>query len=49
VCGYLRKFYPWYLAGYRTPAGLLGSMLRAPTLDEALDMLSSVMRASSPA
>jgi nifR3 family TIM-barrel protein len=49
VCGYMRKFYPWYLAGHRTPPGLLESMLRAPTLDEALGMLPSSLRASSPA
>lgn len=49
VCGYMRKFYPWYLAGHRTPPGLLESMLRAPTLDEALGMLSSRLGASSPA
>jgi tRNA-dihydrouridine synthase B len=49
VCGYMRRFYPWYLAGYRTPPGLLEGMLRAPSLDEALVLLDSGLEASAAA
>ncbi|MGI9540100.1 MAG: tRNA dihydrouridine synthase [Miltoncostaeaceae bacterium] len=37
--GYLRKFYPWYLAGYDVPHEVAQSMLREPTVQEALSCL----------
>ena len=45
VVGYMRKFYPWYLAGHDIAPGLLEAMLREPSLDGALAML----RAGDPA
>lgn len=37
--GYLRKFYPWYLAGYEVPHEVAQSMLREPTVERALSRL----------
>ena len=31
ACGYLRKFYPWYLAGYPVSAPELAGLLTIPT------------------
>lgn len=49
VCGYMRKFYPWYLAGNPTSPGLLDDMLRAPALDDALAMLRAGAGVPAPA
>jgi tRNA-dihydrouridine synthase B len=38
-CAYMRKFYPWYLAGHEVSAAERERMLTAPTLDEALTHL----------
>jgi tRNA-dihydrouridine synthase B len=47
ACGYLRKFYPWYLAGHGVDGARLEALLTAPTLDEALDLLRAL--AAEPA
>ena len=39
ACSYMRKFYPWYLAGQPVPTATLEQMLRAPTLEDALELL----------
>lgn len=44
VCGYMRKFYPWYLAGTTVRSEDLSAMLRAETLDDAL----AILRAQVP-
>ena len=47
ACGYLRKFYPWYLAGYPVSAPELSALLTLPTVDAALARLRDL--AASPA
>lgn len=47
--GYMRKFYPWYLAGQDAPPGLLEQLVRVPTLDEALELLHTAVRAPAAA
>jgi nifR3 family TIM-barrel protein len=47
ACGYMRKFYPWYLAGHGVPTADLEVLLTTPTLDEALQRLRAL--AASPA
>lgn len=49
ACGYMRKFYSWYLAGYDLPPGLLEALVREPELDGALSMLSDAVGAGLPA
>lgn len=49
ACGYMRKFYPWYLAGQDVPPGTLEQLVRLPTLDEALDLLAAVAATPVPA
>lgn len=49
ACSYMRKFYPWYLAGHRTPQGTLDALVRAPTLEEALALLRAALAAPAPA
>lgn len=39
ACAYMRKFYPWYLAGLEVPGPDRDALLVAPTLDGALDLL----------
>lgn len=39
---YMRKFYPWYLAGEAVPTERIQQMLTAPTLDDALELLRRV-------
>ena len=36
ACGYMRKFYPWYLAGHGVARADLEDLLTIPTLDGAL-------------
>ena len=36
---YMRKFYPWYLAGRHLPAGEMEALVTAPTLEDALARL----------
>jgi tRNA-dihydrouridine synthase B len=40
--GYMRKFYPWYLAGHEAVASELPALLTAPTIDAALARLGSL-------
>jgi tRNA-dihydrouridine synthase B len=40
--GFMRKFYPWYLAGYDVGQPVLGELVTAPTVDAALDRLRSL-------
>ena len=47
--GYLRKFYPWYLAGYDIPASELAELLTAPSSGAALARLRSLAAASAAA
>jgi tRNA-dihydrouridine synthase B len=47
--GYMRKFYPWYLAGHDVPASVLSELLTAPTIDAALMRLRSLAAASAAA
>jgi tRNA-dihydrouridine synthase len=49
ACGYMRKFYPWYLAGHDLPPGVLEELLTTPTLDGALARLRSVAAAPAAA
>lgn len=46
ACSYMRKFYPWYLAGQPAPTVTLEQMLRAPTLEDALELLDRAARAA---
>ena len=47
--GYLRKFYPWYLAGYDIPQPELAQLLTAPSAGAALARLRSLAAASAAA
>ncbi len=47
--GYLRKFYPWYLAGHDVGAPTLSALLTDPTLEGALARLRSLASASAAA
>jgi tRNA-dihydrouridine synthase B len=47
--GYMRKFYPWYLAGHGVGAPVLGELLTAPTIDAALTRLRSLAAAAAAA
>ena len=38
-CAYMRKFYPWYLAGFDVPTVERESLLTAPSLDAAIAIL----------
>lgn len=38
-CAYMRKFYPWYLAGFEVPAREREQLMIAPTLDVAIAIL----------
>ena len=49
VVGYMRKFYPWYLAGHEVGHGTLGELLTAPSVESALDRLRSLPAASAAA
>jgi tRNA-dihydrouridine synthase B len=49
ACGYMRKFYPWYLAGHGVPRADLEALLTTPTLDGALARLRSLAVASAAA
>ena len=49
ACGYMRKFYPWYLAGHDVPPGVLEELLTTPTLDGALARLRSLAAAPAAA
>lgn len=39
ACHYMRKFYPWYLAGEDVPQAEVAALLTDPTLDDALARL----------
>ena len=47
--GYMRKFYPWYLAGYGVRQSTLSELLTTPTLDGALTRLRGLAAASAAA
>lgn len=47
--GYMRKFYPWYLAGHDVPQSVLSELLTAPTTDAALSRLRTLAAASAAA
>lgn len=47
--GYMRKFYPWYLAGHGVPSSTLSELLTTPTLDDALGRLRGLAAASAAA
>jgi nifR3 family TIM-barrel protein len=49
VTGYMRKFYPWYLAGHDVPSSLVGELVTTPTVDGALSRLRSAAAASAAA
>ena len=49
ACGYMRKFYGWYLAGHDLPTGELEALLTTPTLDGALARLRSLAAAPAAA
>jgi tRNA-dihydrouridine synthase B len=49
ACGYMRKFYPWYLAGHDVPPAELQELLTTPTLDGALARLRSLAAAPAAA
>ncbi len=38
-CAYMRKFYPWYLAGFDVPGAERDELMIAPTLDHAIALL----------
>ncbi len=45
-CAYMRKFYPWYLAGHEVAAAERDALLTAATLDEALALLRGLTQRS---
>ena len=47
--GYLRKFYPWYLAGYQIPAPELSALLTIPTAEAAIARLRELAEAPAAA
>jgi hypothetical protein len=47
--GYLRKFYPWYLAGYPVPAQDLSALLTLPTAEAAIARLRELAAAPAAA
>lgn len=47
--GYMRKFYPWYLAGHDVGQSVLSDLLTAPTTDAALSHLRTLAAASAAA
>jgi nifR3 family TIM-barrel protein len=49
ACGYMRKFYPWYLAGHGVPPADLEDLLTIPTLDGALARLRTLAAAPAAA
>jgi tRNA-dihydrouridine synthase B len=49
ACGYMRKFYPWYLAGHDVPQDELEGLLTDPTLDGALSRLRALAAAPAAA
>jgi nifR3 family TIM-barrel protein len=49
ACGYMRKFYPWYLAGRDVAPADLEGLLTDPTLDGALARLRSLAAAPAAA
>jgi tRNA-dihydrouridine synthase B len=49
ACGYMRKFYPWYLAGHGVAPAELEDLLTIPTLDGALARLRSLAAAPAAA
>ncbi len=44
ACTYMRKFYPWYLAGHDVPVEERAQLLVEPTLDSALEHLARLAR-----
>jgi nifR3 family TIM-barrel protein len=46
---YLRKFYPWYLAGWDLPRGELEALVTAPGADAALERLRALAAAPAAA
>jgi tRNA-dihydrouridine synthase B len=42
ACGWMRKFYPWYLQGQPVTAAERGALLSATTLDAALERLDAL-------
>lgn len=49
AAGYLRKFYPWYLAGYPVPPSELSTLLTIPTAEEAVTRLRQLAAAPAAA
>ena len=49
ACGYMRKFYPWYLAGHGVAPPDLEDLLTIPTLDGALARLRTLAAAPAAA
>ena len=49
AAGYMRKFYPWYLAEHEIAAADLGALLTVPTLDGALARLRTLAAAPAAA
>ena len=49
IVGYMRKFYPWYLAGHDVCHGVLGELLTAPTVEAVIGRLRSLAAASAAA
>ncbi len=47
--GYLRKFYPWYLAGHAVPAAELSALLTTPTAEAAVARLRALAAAPAAA
>jgi len=45
---YLRKFYPWYLAGHDVPAGEVEALVRAPDVEDALARLRRLAPVAEP-
>jgi tRNA-dihydrouridine synthase len=42
--GYMRRFYPWYLAGHPVGRREMGALQTAPTLEDALSLLAETAR-----
>jgi tRNA-dihydrouridine synthase B len=48
ACAYMRKFYPWYLAGHDVPAAAREAVVTAPTLEDAIGRLDRLVGGRAP-
>jgi nifR3 family TIM-barrel protein len=48
ACAYMRKFYPWYLAGHDIAAAAREAIVTAPTLEDAIGRLDRLVEGRAP-